>query len=51
MRKPCGKKLIKGKRVQQLMSESGLRDRLVIFKIMIMSYDFGVGLPLNLAIL
>jgi hypothetical protein len=42
MRKPSGKKLIKGKRVQQLMLESGLQDRLVIFR---------VGLPLNPATL
>jgi hypothetical protein len=33
-------KLIKGKRVQQLMLRSGLQDRLVIFSITIMSYGF-----------
>jgi hypothetical protein len=45
------KKLIKEKRVQQLMFGSGLQDWLVIFRIMIKSYDFGVGLLVNPAIL
>jgi hypothetical protein len=38
MRKPSGKKLIKGKRAQQLMLESGLQDRLVIFRITNLGY-------------
>jgi hypothetical protein len=40
MRKTQWEKTHQGKRVQQLMLESGLQDRLVLFRIMNMGYDF-----------
>jgi hypothetical protein len=45
MRKTQWEKLIKGKRVQQLMLESGLQDRLVIFRIRTWAMIFRVGSP------
>jgi hypothetical protein len=47
MRNPSGKKLIKRKRVQQLMLESGLQDRLVIFRITNLGYGSQGKPPLN----